>query len=278
MRSQIDLNSWNFRIWAIAASGFFTGSYNLFATNVVYTSLAFVYFPNEHWPCLVINCFTLLGSILGSLIFGVLADMYGRSNLYGVELCIVVVSTLGLAFCGWGLDAMSFLPLFCFCRFVTGVGLGAECESPFLFIFSEIIFSLGSGIETENIYIYKGEIKDGWALEPLPPRELPPPPRGLPASSRTSSPRDAIPSRPSPLSSLSHSPAESKTSWRHRRRFPARRAAATTARTEDFWASIARRCRVRNTRCVYSRWLCFHYFLSSPEGVRPLGRLTPHRR
>ncbi|KAK0622653.1 major facilitator superfamily domain-containing protein [Immersiella caudata] len=126
LRFGINLNSWNLRIWAVAASGFLTGSYNLFATNVVYASIAFVYFPNERWPGLLMNATTLVGSIIGQVLFGFLADLFGRSNLYGVELVIVVISTLGLAFSGTGYQSMSFLGLFTFWRFVTGVGLGAE--------------------------------------------------------------------------------------------------------------------------------------------------------
>ncbi|OIW32810.1 MFS general substrate transporter [Coniochaeta ligniaria NRRL 30616] len=126
LRFGIDLNQWNLRIWAVAASGFLTGSYNLFATNVVYASIAFVYFPNQRWPGLLINATTLLGSIIGQLLFGFLADLFGRSNLYGIELVIVVISTLGLALSGTGYQSMSFLGLFTFWRFVTGIGLGAE--------------------------------------------------------------------------------------------------------------------------------------------------------
>lgn len=128
LRFGINLNAWNLRIWAVAASGFLTGSYNLFATNVVYASMAYVYFPDQRWPGLIMNVTTLVGSIIGQLLFGFLADLFGRANLYGIELVIVVVSTLGLAFSGTGYQSMSLLGLFTFWRFVTGVGLGAECE------------------------------------------------------------------------------------------------------------------------------------------------------
>jgi MFS transporter, PHS family, inorganic phosphate transporter len=127
LRYEIDLNSWNLRLWAVAASGFLTGSYNLFATNVVYSSIAFVYFPDSRWPSLVMNGCTLFGSVIGQLLFGFLADVFGRSRLYGVELVIVIISTLGLAFSSTGYDSMSFLAVFTFWRFFTGLGLGAEC-------------------------------------------------------------------------------------------------------------------------------------------------------
>ncbi|KFA61649.1 hypothetical protein S40285_08196 [Stachybotrys chlorohalonatus IBT 40285] len=127
LRYELDLNSWNLRIWGVAASGFLTDSYNLFSTNVIFASIAFVYWPNgEAWPGLMINIFTLLGSVLGQLVFGFLADYYGRTRLYGIELVLVIVSTIGVATSSHGYGDMSFLGLFVWWRFVMGVGIGAE--------------------------------------------------------------------------------------------------------------------------------------------------------
>jgi PHS family inorganic phosphate transporter-like MFS transporter len=78
------------------------------------------------------NTCTLFGSILGQLFFGFLADRFGRTRLYGIELVIVIVSTISLAFSSSGHRSMSFLALFTFWRFATGVGLGAECTNAYL--------------------------------------------------------------------------------------------------------------------------------------------------
>ncbi|TQV95934.1 phosphate transporter [Cordyceps javanica] len=127
LRYELDLNSWNFRIWGVAASGFLTDSYNLFSTNVILASIAFVYYPHgREWPGLLINLFTLLGSVIGQLSFGFLADYYGRTRLYGIELVLVIVSTIGVATSSHGYNDMSFLGLFIWWRFVMGIGIGAE--------------------------------------------------------------------------------------------------------------------------------------------------------
>ncbi|KAG6067444.1 hypothetical protein E4U33_005275 [Claviceps sp. LM78 group G4] len=127
LRYELDLNSWNFRIWVVAASGFLTDSYNLFSTNVILASIAFVYYPHgEPWPSLLINVFTLLGSVIGQLLFGFLADYYGRTRLYGIELVLVIVSTIGVATSSRGVGDLSFLGLFIWWRFVMGIGIGAE--------------------------------------------------------------------------------------------------------------------------------------------------------
>jgi MFS family permease len=75
-------------------------------------SISFVYFPHAKWPSLLINAVTLLGSIVGQLLFGYLADRYGRTKLYGIELVLVIVSTIGVATSSFGFGNMSFLGSF----------------------------------------------------------------------------------------------------------------------------------------------------------------------
>lgn len=88
----------NSNLLSVAATGFFTDSYNLFASNIILPCLAFVYWGSEHEANIEIttNALTLAGSTIGQLIFGFLADKYGRQQLYGVELMIVIMSTIGL--------------------------------------------------------------------------------------------------------------------------------------------------------------------------------------
>lgn len=50
--------------------------------------------------------------MIGQLLFGFLADFYGRTRLYGIELVLVIVSTIGVATSSYGFDDMSFLGLF----------------------------------------------------------------------------------------------------------------------------------------------------------------------
>ncbi|KAJ4295752.1 hypothetical protein N0V88_004454 [Collariella sp. IMI 366227] len=65
-------------------------------------------------------------SVTGQLLFGYLADRYGRTRLYGIELVLVIVSTIGVATTSNGYGDISFLALFTWWRFVMGVGIGAE--------------------------------------------------------------------------------------------------------------------------------------------------------
>lgn len=57
-------------------------------------------------------------SVLGQLLFGYLADRYGRTRLYGIELVLVIVSTVGVATTSNGYGDLSFLALFTWVRAV----------------------------------------------------------------------------------------------------------------------------------------------------------------
>ncbi|KAF1982391.1 MFS general substrate transporter, partial [Aulographum hederae CBS 113979] len=120
--------TFNWTVWAVAATGFFTDSYNLYATNVILPALAYVYWPNESsGHATAINCVTLAGSIVGQLSFGYLADKFGRQKLYGIELIIVIVSTLGIAQSSSGVDgSLSITSWLMAYRFFLGCGIGAE--------------------------------------------------------------------------------------------------------------------------------------------------------
>lgn len=126
---RLDNADFDWQVFLVSASGFFTDSYALFATNVILPSLAYLYWPNttNNHPELTINCVTLGGSMCGQIFFGVLADLYGRRRLYGVELVMVIFATLGMAQASTGLkNSMSIMGWIVFWRFVIGMGIGAE--------------------------------------------------------------------------------------------------------------------------------------------------------
>ena len=113
----------------MASSGFFTDSYNLSAANVIIVMLNYVYWPTDtsNTQELKINIPTLFGSLVGMLIFGLLADIYGRRKLYGLELIVVIFGTLGIVAASTGYDgSMDIIGWLIFWRFFMGMGIGAE--------------------------------------------------------------------------------------------------------------------------------------------------------
>ena len=49
-----------------------------------------------------INIATLTGTLFGQLLFGFLADKNGRKKMYGIELVLLITSTLGIEMCSTG--------------------------------------------------------------------------------------------------------------------------------------------------------------------------------
>lgn len=128
IRKTIDEHGFKWIVFWVAASGFFTDSYNLFATNVILPSLAYVFWPTATHPGreTLINCMTLAGSIVGQLLFGYLADRFGRTRLYGIELVIVVLTTVLIVALPLHWSSHSAVAWIAVWRFFMGVGIGAE--------------------------------------------------------------------------------------------------------------------------------------------------------
>ncbi|KAK7923752.1 hypothetical protein PG985_007823 [Apiospora marii] len=132
VRSVIDrpgLDGFKWKVWWVAASGFFTASYSIFATNVISPALSYVYPECQYGSntSLVINMATLAGTTVGMIVFGVLADVYGRKSVYGIELCIVVIATIGMTTASTGYaGTMDIYRWIGFWRCLLGFGLGAE--------------------------------------------------------------------------------------------------------------------------------------------------------
>ncbi|KAJ4152620.1 hypothetical protein NW754_004417 [Fusarium falciforme] len=127
-----------FRVFFVAASGFLASSYSLFAVDFLSIALFYVYPPNDRLgrdPSLVIDELTLVGTILGMLVMGHLADRSGRKKWYGAELAILIVATMGMVQSSEGLMAengngpdrsMSIYSWVSWWRFLLGFGIGAE--------------------------------------------------------------------------------------------------------------------------------------------------------
>lgn len=63
--------------------------------------------------------------MVGQLLFGYLADHVGRKRMYGVELIIMIVGTIGQTLAGNG-PAASFWAVITFWRVIVGIGIGGD--------------------------------------------------------------------------------------------------------------------------------------------------------
>jgi PHS family inorganic phosphate transporter-like MFS transporter len=95
----------NIRLFCVASLGVLASSYLLFATSIIWPALDYVYANGQHSATNlgeVIDMVTLGGIILGMILFGHLADRVGRKRLYGLELIIILIATIGIVFSSSG--------------------------------------------------------------------------------------------------------------------------------------------------------------------------------
>ncbi|KAF7330440.1 putative inorganic phosphate transporter [Mycena venus] len=88
-----------------AGVGFFTDAYDIFAINIAATMIGYVYGHQTPGKTAKLNTnqdlgvkvATPVGTLVGQLLFGWLADVLGRKRMYGVELMIIIVGTFAQA-------------------------------------------------------------------------------------------------------------------------------------------------------------------------------------
>ncbi|KAF9037081.1 phosphate permease [Panaeolus papilionaceus] len=116
------------RVCIVAGIGFFTDAYDIFAINVAAVMLGYVYGHDKklaYADDLGLKIATPVGTLVGQILFGWLADMWGRKKMYGIELMIMIVSTFAQAISAEG-QAVRIVPVLIVWRFIMGVGVGGD--------------------------------------------------------------------------------------------------------------------------------------------------------
>ncbi|VVT49348.1 uncharacterized protein SAPINGB_P002226 [Magnusiomyces paraingens] len=121
------------RAICVAGIGFMTDSYDIFAINIATSIFAYVYWgAGTHYngkipspTSTLIKVSTSVGTVIGQLFFGWLADAVGRKKIYGVELMIIIAATIGQTMTGHS-HAVAFVGVLVFWRIVMGIGIGGD--------------------------------------------------------------------------------------------------------------------------------------------------------
>ncbi|RKP39013.1 phosphate transporter [Dimargaris cristalligena] len=117
------------RACLIAGSGFFTDAYDLFIINQASSMMAYVYYGESTLPKdwdLGVKVATQVGTMFGQLVFGWLGDHYGRQRIYGIELMIIIIGTIGSALSASAVHGFSVLTTLVIMRFIVGFGIGGD--------------------------------------------------------------------------------------------------------------------------------------------------------
>jgi len=136
--SEVDnasFNRFHVKVCFVAGVGFFTDAYDLFAINIASTMLGNLYGPVGRTSVtgaslavhqdLGIKVASPVGTLVGQLVFGWLADIVGRKRMYGVELCIIIIATFAQALSGQA-HAVSIIGVLVVWRFIMGIGIGGD--------------------------------------------------------------------------------------------------------------------------------------------------------
>ncbi|KAH9998817.1 major facilitator superfamily domain-containing protein [Russula compacta] len=121
-------------IWVVGV-GFFTDAYDVFAINLTSVMLGYVYGHTTSPPDLThrlsanqdfgIKVAAPIGNLFGQLVFGLLADIFGRKRMYGVELMIIITATFAQALSGSG-PGVNIVYVLVVWRFIMGAGVGGD--------------------------------------------------------------------------------------------------------------------------------------------------------
>ncbi|KAJ3033194.1 hypothetical protein HDV00_006664 [Rhizophlyctis rosea] len=117
----------------VAGVGFFADAYDIFIIGLALPMIYKVYFPDhanyakdEPWIDALMKASTSYGNFVGQLAFGYLGDKLGRKKMYGVELIIMIVATIGSVFSASMTRGLSVLAVLGIWRFILGVGIGGD--------------------------------------------------------------------------------------------------------------------------------------------------------
>ncbi|RHZ55388.1 hypothetical protein CDV55_104587 [Aspergillus turcosus] len=125
----IDRQGYQWIVVFVAGVGFFLDGYTLFASNMALPMVSYVYWQNtiSSKKLTYINIATLAGTLFGQVLFGYLADRNGRKKMYGVELMLLITSTLGVVMSSTGENnSMDVFAWLVWWRLVVGIGVGAD--------------------------------------------------------------------------------------------------------------------------------------------------------
>ena len=115
---RLPISSFHYRIFWLVGAGMFFDGYDLYVAGGVLASLIQTKFSTLPQNLQFISL-TFVGMTVGSLITGFVGDRYGRRFTYQINLLIFGLASLAAAFA-------QDMPQLIICRFVQGLGLGAE--------------------------------------------------------------------------------------------------------------------------------------------------------
>jgi len=181
------LTKQEFKVLAIASTGFFVDAYDLFIINIIVPILNVVYTGHLSGSITgiplsggLLKAGTNIGCVIGQVGFGFAGDYFGRGKVYGKELAVTILGTILFISCpspgSLSINGV-FTYLTCF-RILMGIGIGGDYPNSsgtvsdranikrrgimlaFIFSFQGWGSFLGSVLAIVLLEIYKGSVHD----------------------------------------------------------------------------------------------------------------------
>ncbi|MBE9391171.1 MFS transporter [Fervidicoccus fontis] len=115
--------SWgHIKVMIVSGLGFFTDAYDLFVIGIVLMLLSGPYQTSFHLSgheIGAVGASSLAFAMIGQLLFGKIADKYGRKKIYGIELSILIIGAL-LSAISWNFESLLISRIF------LGIGIGGD--------------------------------------------------------------------------------------------------------------------------------------------------------
>lgn len=159
-------NRFHLKIMMVAGVGFFTDAYDLFAINIASTMIGNVYGPVNRSTSVTgasltsnqdlgLKVASPVGTLIGQLLFGWLADIVGRKRMYGIELILIIFATFAQTMAGRA-DAISIIAALVLWRGIMGIGIGGD------YPLSAIIASEYASVNTRGRLMTAVFAAQGW--------------------------------------------------------------------------------------------------------------------
>jgi PHS family inorganic phosphate transporter-like MFS transporter len=68
----------------------------------------------------------LLGILIGQIVFGIMGDKFGTKKIYGIELIIIVVTTIASSLSAPTVSGISIFGVLSIWRLILGFGIGGD--------------------------------------------------------------------------------------------------------------------------------------------------------
>ncbi|KAJ1675604.1 hypothetical protein EV182_000950 [Spiromyces aspiralis] len=148
----------------VAGVGFFTDQYDLFVVNICMFWLGYIHYADaegsakNQTPTHIdtwVKASAQIGTMVGQILFGYLGDRLGRKRVYGIELMIIVVTTLAASFSSSAERGLSVYWVLFIWRFILGIGIGGDYPVSAV-IASEYSSSRHRGAMIATIFAFQG--------------------------------------------------------------------------------------------------------------------------